>query len=118
MKHPITLLLIAFCLGSISILAQQQAPLKKKKILVRGNCGMCETTIEKAALSIEGVAEAEWELEQELLKVKFDPSVTDTKHIEKAIAASGYDTRHEIAPLDIYENLPACCQYDDKKKEK
>ena len=30
---------------------------------VRGNCGMCKTTIEKAANSIEGVATATWDVD-------------------------------------------------------
>ena len=31
---------------------------------VRGNCGMCKTTIEKAAKSLDGVAEANWDVKK------------------------------------------------------
>ena len=31
---------------------------------VRGNCGMCKSTIEEAANSVEGVAKADWDVEK------------------------------------------------------
>lgn len=39
---------------------------------VRGNCGMCKTTIEKAANSVEGVAEANWDVDKKKVEVSFD----------------------------------------------
>ncbi len=38
---------------------------------VRGNCGMCKTTIEKAALSVDGVEEASWGIDTKILDLKF-----------------------------------------------
>ena len=35
---------------------------------VRGNCGMCKSTIEEAANSVEGVAKADWDVDQKKIK--------------------------------------------------
>ena len=78
---------------------------------VRGNCGMCKKTIEKAAHSIEGVHEAIWDKEKKKIAVSFDASKTTEMEIQKAIAASGYDTEKETAPDDVYNNLHECCLY-------
>ena len=39
---------------------------------VRGNCGMCKTTIEKAANGVAGVANATWDVDQKKIDVSFD----------------------------------------------
>ncbi|WP_417236424.1 heavy-metal-associated domain-containing protein [Bizionia paragorgiae] len=79
---------------------------------VRGNCGMCKTTIEKAANSVEGVAEANWDVDKKKIDVSFDETKTDVMSIHKAIAASGYDTEKVAGDLEAYKNLPGCCKYD------
>ncbi|WP_397445637.1 heavy-metal-associated domain-containing protein [Polaribacter sp. R77954] len=79
---------------------------------VRGNCGMCKSTIEKAANNVEGVATAAWDVDKKKIAVSFDESKTNEMAIHKAIAASGYDTEKAIGDLDAYDNLPGCCKYD------
>ena len=79
---------------------------------VRGNCGMCKTTIEKAANAVEGVASANWDVDKKKIDVSFDDTKTDAMAIHKAIAASGYDTEKVNGNEDAYKNLPGCCQYD------
>tara|TARA_R110002096_G_scaffold357147_2_gene550414 strand:+ start:88 stop:492 length:405 start_codon:yes stop_codon:yes gene_type:complete len=79
---------------------------------VRGNCGMCKTTIEKAANNVEGVATATWNVDKKKIDVSFDEAKTDAIVIHKAIAASGYDTDKVKGDLDAYEGLPGCCKYD------
>ncbi len=83
---------------------------------VRGNCGMCKTTIEKAANSVEGVSNAVWDKEQKKIEVSFDSSKSNEMAIHKAIAASGYDTEKIKGSLDAYDNLPGCCKYDHEMK--
>ena len=34
---------------------------------VRGNCGMCKTTIEKAATSLDGVSAATWDIDKKTI---------------------------------------------------
>ena len=78
---------------------------------VRGNCGMCKTTIEKAALSVDGVEEASWSITSKILDVKIASNLDSIK-IHEAIAKSGYDTELILAVDENYNNLPGCCQYN------
>lgn len=79
---------------------------------VRGNCGMCKSTIETAANGVEGVASANWDVDKKKIDVTFDESKTDLMAIHQAIAASGYDTEKVAGDLEAYEKLPGCCHYD------
>jgi len=79
---------------------------------VRGNCGMCKKTIEKAANEVEGVASAIWDVNQKNITVSFDDSKTGATAIHTAIAASGYDTEKVAGNESAYDGLPGCCQYD------
>ena len=79
---------------------------------VRGNCGMCKNTIEKAANSIDGVAKASWDVDKKKIDVSFDDAKTNEMAIHNAIAASGYDTEKVAGDEDAYNNLPDCCKYD------
>ncbi len=83
---------------------------------VRGNCGMCKNTIETAAKSIDGVAEATWDKAKKELQVSFDGAKTDLAALHKAVAASGYDTDKMVAGEEAYSNLAGCCQYDRAMK--
>jgi mercuric ion binding protein len=79
---------------------------------VRGNCGMCKSTIEKAANTIEGVGNATWDLDKKKIDVSFDATKTDVMAIHNAIAASGYDTEKVVGDLEAYDGLPGCCKYE------
>jgi len=79
---------------------------------VRGNCGMCKNTIEKAANGVEGVASATWDVDKKKIDVSFDETKTDAMAIHTAIAASGYDTEKVAGSEEAYKGLPGCCQYD------
>lgn len=79
---------------------------------VRGNCGMCKSTIEKAAKKVEGIFKATWNVNQKKITVSFDATKTDEMAIHKAIATSGYDTEKIAGTEKAYKNLPGCCKYD------
>ncbi|GLB51227.1 hypothetical protein NBRC110019_02660 [Neptunitalea chrysea] len=83
---------------------------------VRGNCGMCKSTIEKAANGVDGVAKSNWDVDHKVIKVAFDSTKTTLTDIKKAIAASGYDTENFSGSESAYEGLPACCHYDHEMK--
>lgn len=82
-----------------------------ESIPVSGNCGMCKSTIEKAAKKA-GATKADWDMEAKVLKVSFSNSSTDASKIQQAIAASGYDTRDFKASDEAYNKLHGCCKYD------
>ena len=79
---------------------------------VRGNCGMCKNTIEKAAKEVSGVTNAAWDVNKKKIDVSFDGSKTNEMAIHNAIAASGYDTEKVAGNEEAYKNLPGCCKYD------
>ena len=79
---------------------------------VRGNCGMCKSTIEKAANSVEGVVSATWDVDKKKVDVSFDENKTAAMTIHNAIAASGYDTEKVAGSEEAYKGLPGCCKYD------
>ena len=95
-----------------SIEAPKEMAMTDVSFGVRGNCGMCKKTIEKAANGIEGVANAIWDVDKKKMDVSFDDTETNAMAIHKAIAASGYDTEKVTGSEEAYKNLPGCCQYD------
>jgi membrane fusion protein, copper/silver efflux system len=78
---------------------------------VSGNCELCKARIEKAALSVEGVVSATWDVKTKKIKVNFNSDRIIVDSIHKAIALSGHDTEKLKASTKSYEALPACCQY-------
>ena len=80
---------------------------------VKGNCGMCKTTIEKAVKELDFVVEAEWGIQSKILDVKFNnPSNFDINKFNTAITESGYETMKTTANQTSYDALPMCCKYD------
>lgn len=88
---------------------------KTEVVIVYGNCGMCEKTIEKAAFK-KGVAKADWDQDTKMAQITFDSTKTNADEILKSIAAAGYDSDKFSAPDDVYANLPGCCQFERPKK--
>ena len=97
-----------FMLGAVSVFAGN----KTEKIEVKGNCGMCESRIEKAVKGIDGVSKADWAKTTRKLEVTFDDAKTSVDKIEVAIAKAGHDTPHHKATDDVYNKLPDCCKYE------
>lgn len=83
---------------------------KTETFKVSGNCGMCKSTIEKAAKT-EGVSKALWDVKTKVITVTYDPSKVKTEDIHKKIAASGYDTEKVKATDAAYAKLHSCCKY-------
>ena len=81
---------------------------------VRGNCGMCKSTIESATMSVEGVDTALWSTESKMISINVSTEINDQfiNDIHNAIAKSGYDTELSIAVDEDYDKLPMCCKYD------
>jgi hypothetical protein len=82
-----------------------------ESIPVSGNCGMCKSSIEKAAKKA-GATAAEWDMDAKALKVSYSNSSTNTAKIQQAVAAVGYDTRDFKASDEAYNKLHACCKYE------
>lgn len=112
MKTKMLSLICMFLIGTMTVLAQA----KTEKIKVYGNCGMCQTRIEKAAKSVIGVSKAKWNSDNKILTVTYDISKTKVIAIHKAVAKVGHDTDLEKADNAVYSALHGCCKYDRPTK--
>jgi Cu(I)/Ag(I) efflux system membrane fusion protein len=79
---------------------------------VSGNCEMCKDRIEKAAISVKGVASAVWDVKSKKIIIKYDDKLTNLNAIQKSIAKVGHDTEKVKADVKTYAALPDCCKYD------
>jgi mercuric ion binding protein len=115
MKSFLTFCFLAFSLFTFA----QDKPSKNEKanLEVLGNCGMCKDRIEKAAISVKGVKYASWDIPSGQLRLVYNGLKTNLDSIEKQIAASGHDSEQHKATVEIYDQLPACCQYVRKGQE-
>lgn len=84
---------------------------KTETVKIFGNCGMCETNIEKAG-SLNKVAMVDWNKDSKMATITYDSKKTNSDEILKRIALAGYDSEKFSAPDDVYDNLHGCCQYD------
>ena len=82
---------------------------------VKGNCKMCKKTIETAALSLEGVHKAVWDVETKQIDLVYDDQLVELMTIHNTIANSGYSTELVDLNKEAYDNLPMCCQYNPEK---
>jgi copper chaperone CopZ len=111
MKKSFKKIMVAtFVLLSITINAQVKNS-KTETVKIYGNCGMCETKIEKAG-TIKKVATVDWNQETQMATLTYDATKTNQDEILKRIALAGYDSDKFLAPDDVYSNLHGCCQYD------
>ena len=98
-----------------AIVACTNKPNAHAEFHVRGNCDMCKDRIDKTALSLKGVSDAAWDLENSLINVTYDSTIITSAEIEKAIAATGHATKN--VPMDsiAHNSLPECCQVHGKE---
>lgn len=109
MKKIKILSLVAFVLISVTTIKAQTE--KEETFKVAGNCGMCETRIEKAAKSVDGVLSADWDKESKMIAIKFDSDKANIHKVHMAIAKAGHDTKMHKASGEVYDKLPGCCKY-------
>lgn len=110
------LLASAVVLFSTSACQSQINNAKTETVKVYGNCGMCETTIEKAA-NIKKISKADWNQETKMATITYDSKKTTLDAVLKNIALAGYDNQSFLAPDAAYNKLPGCCKYDREKKQ-
>ena len=84
-------------------------------IKVYGNCGMCESAIEKAGSKTK-LYTTDWNVDTKMASITYDSKKTTADAVLKAIALSGYDNVNYLAPDEAYAKLPGCCKYDREEK--
>ncbi len=108
-------LMTAVALLSTTVCLSQISNAKTETVKVYGNCGMCETTIEKAA-NKRKISKADWNEETKMATITYDSKKTNVDAVLKNIALAGYDNQSFLAPDAAYDKLPGCCKYDREKK--
>ena len=81
---------------------------------VSGICEMCKERIEKT-LNLRGVSSADWNVDNKMLTLVYNPDIVSLLKVNKIIAGVGHDTELEKAKDAVYNELPECCRY--RKKE-
>ncbi|MDB5251752.1 MAG: hypothetical protein JWP27_921 [Flaviaesturariibacter sp.] len=98
--------LLFICFAQLAFAQAKTASFK-----VSGECGMCKSKIEAAAKKA-GASKASWSEDTKVLTVRYNSTSSNTAKIQKAIAATGYDTPGYKATEESYNKLHACCKYD------
>lgn len=88
---------------------------KTETIMVYGNCGMCESNIEKAA-NKKKISKADWNADTKMTIISYNSKKTTLDALLKSIALAGYDNERFLAPDAAYNKLPDCCKYVRVKK--
>ena len=108
------LILLLFIISSTLLSAQS------KKITIElevsGNCGYCKKRIEKA-VDIKFVGHAEWNSDTKKMIITYRADKIELETIKEAILAIGHDVEGKLASDEIYQALPACCQYRGTAKK-
>jgi hypothetical protein len=107
MKSIKLFIVLAIACTSFTVNAQS----KSESVKVFGNCGMCQTRIEKAAKEA-GATTAKWDAETNMLAVSYRTSITSLDKIEQKVASVGHDTKGVRANDEAYSKLHGCCQYE------
>ncbi|NRB64214.1 MAG: TonB-dependent receptor [Saprospiraceae bacterium] len=88
---------------------------KKLRFFVDGVCGHCQQRIEAAALAIDGIEAAEWNVVKRELVV-FSPDTSLDEHVlHDAMLSIGHDTELGQASNEAYAALDACCRYRNQE---
>jgi copper chaperone CopZ len=109
------ILMAVVVLFSATVMQAQIKNTKTETVKVYGNCGMCKTTIEKAA-NKKKVSKADWSEETKMATITYDSKKTNLDAVLKNIALAGYDNQNFLAPDAAYNKLPGCCKYNREKK--
>ncbi len=102
MKKILLALLLA---SSVAVFAKSVT----QKILVKGECGKCKTTIEQG-LDIPGVSFAEWNKETKILTIRYNDKKINEDQIHKTISNLGYATGKVAANKVSQSKLDNCCK--------
>ena len=104
-----------FLLLSVIVCKAQIQNSKTNTLKILGNCGMCQSRIEKAG-NIKDVAVVQWDKTKKNAVLTYDSTKTNPDEILKRIALAGHDSEKFVANAEAYSNLPECCQYDREAK--
>jgi len=83
---------------------------KKAELKISGmTCAMCNQTIKKSLLNLEGVKDADVNLGNETARIEYDPRKLKLTDLEKAIKDVGYDVINDKVALKVGGMTCAMC---------
>ena len=85
MKRPNLILIMISVVFSVLVSNAQAENTKTESVKIYGNCGMCESTIEKAG-NMKNQASVDWNKETKMATISFDSLKTSKEEILKRIA--------------------------------
>lgn len=100
----------------------EEAPVEVQKVVsmnftVQGQGEVSKKLIETAALAVNGVTDAAWDLDKKTIKISGTNEVI-WEEVHTAIAAAGFDTTEMKASDEAYEALPEEAKYRKEIKER
>jgi copper chaperone CopZ len=98
-------LLMSHGLNAIS-----QSKYEEINFRVEGNCGMCESRIEKA-LDVKGIKLGDWTLASKNCRVIYKTSLYTEREIHQIIADLGHSTALIKTTDEAYDKLHGCCKW-------
>jgi Cu(I)/Ag(I) efflux system membrane fusion protein len=111
-------IIYTFTILATALLSCSDKDLKKAEFKVRGNCEMCKERIEKAALNVDGVKEAIYNIDNKTLAIKYNDKLESELAVHMAVAKVGHGTEKIDMDEKAHEELPECCQVRKNEKEK
>lgn len=105
-----TLFSILFALGVTFGFAQADDKDKVVKVKTSAICEMCKERLERNLGLSKGVKEAELNLDNKVMTVKYNPKKTDEASIKSIIVNTGYDADGMVADQKAHDKLPKCCR--------
>ena len=108
-------ILYSLCTFFFILVIHGQDKNKNASFKVQGNCSMCESRIENAALKTKGVKFASWNASTKTFEMIFNENTCSLDDVKKAIVKAGHDVDSLSAESKVYDKLPPCCQYRDPK---
>jgi len=95
---------------SIGLNASVRSKMETVSIKTSAICESCKARIEKALKSTDGITEANLNLNNKKVKVKYDPAKITAEQIRVVVANTGYDADETKKNAEAYNKLPHCCQ--------
>ena len=79
-------------------------------------CNMCVDNIENSLNKVNGIVKFQVELNDLIVKVKFDTKKLSQEEIELAISNTGYKANAIDANVEAYNKLAMCCKLPEDRK--
>lgn len=102
--------LMTFIVFALSLYSCGNKSFKEESFYVRGNCGMCKERLESGVKTLSGVTQVKYNVNDEMLKVTYDTTLTNRAAIEEQCSELGHGTHAYPMNEKNHEALPECCK--------